>query len=358
MLPYLLFFSIKALSFSPFFTEKIYGEHLFPFLTIGLRGLLGLLPVSLGDLLYAMLVCLILYVGSRWIIRKIQNRQHPFQWKQLLKWSGWLLFTYTLMWGLQYARSGLTEKWELPAFRYGKPELIELNQQLISSMNQLKSEISKKKATPESISWQTNTKQYYKSFTSSNTKTGLPDYSTPSVKSSLFNVWMSKWGISSLFNVWMSKWGISGYYNPFTAEAQINTTYPACMIPFSACHEVAHQLGIAREQEANLLALVVAESSTDNPLRYSAAFHLFLYANAQLVRVDSNAAYQLNKQINQEVKADFAEYSLFVQNNKSIVEPIVMWIYNQFLIQQGQVRGMNSYQDVVGLWLAYKRKFK
>jgi hypothetical protein len=130
------------------------------------------------------------------------------------------------------------------------------------------------------------------------------------------------------------------------------------MIPYTACHEVAHQLGIAREQEANLLALVVAENAEDKQLRYSAAFHLFLYAHAQLFQLDSNMALQLKKEIHPTVKADFAKYRLFVQQNKSVFEPVILWIYDQFLIQQGQTRGMNSYQDVVGLWLAYKRKFK
>jgi hypothetical protein len=156
----------------------------------------------------------------------------------------------------------------------------------------------------------------------------------------------------------MSAWGISGYYNPFSAEAQVNTAYPDFMIPFTACHEVAHQLGIAREQEANLLALIVAENAADKQLRYSAAFHLFLYSNTQLAQLDSNAAHQLNKQITQAVKKDFAEYRSFIRKNKSILETVILRIYDQFLIQQGQVRGMNSYQDVVGLWLAYQRKFK
>jgi len=37
---------------------------------------------------------------------------------------------------------------------------------------------------------------------------------------------------------------------PFTGEANVNISMPHTSIPFTACHEMAHQIGFAREDEA------------------------------------------------------------------------------------------------------------
>ena len=49
----------------------------------------------------------------------------------------------------------------------------------------------------------------------------------------------------------LSYLGISGIFIPFTCEANVNATLPDWEIPFTACHELAHQRGFAREDEAN-----------------------------------------------------------------------------------------------------------
>ncbi len=57
--------------------------------------------------------------------------------------------------------------------------------------------------------------------------------------------------------------GFTGYYNPFTGEAQVNTTVPLFVQPFTTCHEIGHQLGYAKENEANFAGYLAAKSSPD-----------------------------------------------------------------------------------------------
>ena len=47
----------------------------------------------------------------------------------------------------------------------------------------------------------------------------------------------------SLFSYIGNYLGYTGYYNPFTGEAQVNTTVPLFIQPFTTCHEMGHQLG-------------------------------------------------------------------------------------------------------------------
>ncbi len=76
--------------------------------------------------------------------------------------------------------------------------------------------------------------------------------------------------------------GFLGYYNPFTGEAQVNTTAPDFVIPFTTCHEMAHQLGYASESEASFVGYLVTKYNNLPVFNYSAYFDLFSYANAEL----------------------------------------------------------------------------
>lgn len=45
----------------------------------------------------------------------------------------------------------------------------------------------------------------------------------------------------------------TGFYFPLTGEANINSDAPDCFIPFTIAHEMAHQRGVASEDEANFV---------------------------------------------------------------------------------------------------------
>ena len=50
---------------------------------------------------------------------------------------------------------------------------------------------------------------------------------------------------------------ISGIYTFYTGESNININYPDFVVASSATHEMAHQRGVARENEANFVSFVV-----------------------------------------------------------------------------------------------------
>jgi hypothetical protein len=76
--------------------------------------------------------------------------------------------------------------------------------------------------------------------------------------------------------------GFTCYYNPFTGEAQLNTTIPRFLQPFIACHEVAHQLGYAKENEASFVGYLAAKGSGNALLQYSTYLDIFMHANRNL----------------------------------------------------------------------------
>ena len=83
--------------------------------------------------------------------------------------------------------------------------------------------------------------------------------------------------------------GFTGVYFPFTGEANVNIDAPACMIPATVAHEMAHQRMVASEQEANFVGIAAAVTSGDPVFQYSGyLFGLVQLCNA-LAPVDRDA---------------------------------------------------------------------
>jgi hypothetical protein len=79
---------------------------------------------------------------------------------------------------------------------------------------------------------------------------------------------------------------ISGVYSYYTGEANLNINFPDYSLPFTAAHELAHQRGIAPENEANFVAFLVCKDSDDAYIRYSAYLNMFEYVTNALYRAD------------------------------------------------------------------------
>ena len=88
---------------------------------------------------------------------------------------------------------------------------------------------------------------------------------------------------------------ISGVYTYYTGEANINTNFPDYTLPYTAAHEMAHQRGIAREDEANFVAFLVCIASDDEYIRYSGYLNLYDYVSSALYSADKQAYTEVSK---------------------------------------------------------------
>lgn len=147
---------------------------------------------------------------------------------------------------------------------------------------------------------------------------------------------------------------ISGVYTYFTGEANINTNFPDYTIPYTAAHEMAHQRGIAREDEANFVAFLVCIESEDDYIKYSGYLNLYEYVLSALRSADRDIYSEVVKALPDEIKSEWVAYSQFFdkyRDNKAA--DISGSINNNYLISQGQVSGTKSYGLVVDLAVAY-----
>ena len=148
---------------------------------------------------------------------------------------------------------------------------------------------------------------------------------------------------------------ISGVYTFMTGESNINTNYPDFLIPYTMAHEMAHQRGIAREDEANFVAFLVCIGSDDDYIRYSGYANMINYLNSALSRADSEDYKSfLNNELQNDIVAEFVAYSLFFDKyRESTASDIAGGVNDVFLQSQGQQAGTRSYGLVVDLAVAY-----
>lgn len=148
---------------------------------------------------------------------------------------------------------------------------------------------------------------------------------------------------------------ISGVYTFMTGEANININYPDFITPFTVAHEMAHQRGIAREDEANFVAYLVCISSDDAYVRYSGYMNMLDYLLDALYSADKDMFVRIRNEImSQEMVHEYVAYSLFFEKYRdSVASEVTGTVNNAFLQSQGQSEGTRSYGLVVDLAVAY-----
>ena len=156
----------------------------------------------------------------------------------------------------------------------------------------------------------------------------------------------------------MSYTHITGVYSFFTGEANINVAFPDYTIPYTAAHELAHQRGIAREDEANFMAFLVCMESKDAYIRYSAYLNLYEYVSAALYSADPQLYREADAKLSREVKYEMNAYSEFYEKYRdSVAADVSETVNNTFLVIQG-TEGTKSYGMVVDLAVSYYKNVR
>ncbi|OQP62375.1 hypothetical protein A3860_28875 [Niastella vici] len=337
---------IKIFSLFPDAVERYYASGFYPVISKLQRILLGWLPFSVGDIFYALVIVWLLYKlyhTTRRIVKKQTTKKY---WLQALLQVGFAVLivyvSFNLLWGLNYNRRGVAYQLGLKVQRYSKNDLVQVMQQVVIRLNVLD---SASHVNREALNRKRN---LFDGATSAYGQLKQHDahfaYSFRSVKPSLY---------SYLGNYL----GYTGYYNPFSGEAQVNTTVPLFVQPFTTCHEIGHQLGYAKENEANFAGYLSAKSSTDALFRYSVYFDLYSYSRYYLYAQDSVTAKQLDAQLPPGFKTDYKELRQFIKKYRNPIEVIIDHLYGQYLKANEQPGGKLSYNEVVAWLVAYYKKF-
>jgi len=156
-----------------------------------------------------------------------------------------------------------------------------------------------------------------------------------------------------VFSKFMSYINFTGFFFPFTGEANLNTDAPLCFLPSTVAHEMAHQRGVAAEDEANFAAVVAGMSSENDVYIYSSALMAFTYLGNALYDADPQLWYEISDMLSAPVRADLDDNYAYWRQYETKAAELSEAVYNEFLQSNGQELGVKSYGACVDLLVAW-----
>jgi hypothetical protein len=335
---------VKCMSLFPNWVENVYLPYLYTPLSKLQRILLGWLPFSLGDIIYLFVTIGILYLIFK-VVQKIYKRtfsrsRFKKYWTVLLTTGLYIYAAFNLFWGLNYSRKGIAHQLQLDVKKYTRADVEPLMSHLIKRINAY----ADSTFFVQKFSYDTCNRNAIACYQLLSLKHPAIHYEHQSIK---------KMTSSKIQNYL----GFLGYYNPFTGEAQVNHSVPKFMLPTIFLHEMAHQIGYAKEDEANFVGYLAAKESQNNYFKYSSYFDLLQYVASELNHTDSNATKPYIQLLHPTVISHFKTWRNFREAHHSIFSTATAWIYNQFLKVTDRPQGIDTYNEVVALLIAYMRKY-
>ena len=155
------------------------------------------------------------------------------------------------------------------------------------------------------------------------------------------------------FSKIMSLIDFTGFFCPFTAEANVNMDFPEALFAATVAHELSHQRGVAKEQEANFVAVLASLESGDPDFCYSACLLAYVHLANALADADPAAYQMIRAGLSEGVLADLRASQDYWERLETPVQAVTNTVYEGFLQSYGQTLGMRSYGACVDLLVSY-----
>lgn len=337
-------FLVFLLSKFPGFIEKFYSNGIYSYTSSFFRKVFGWLPFSFGDLIYAALIILII----RFLILFFKNN-YTVKKQLIVQFIGSFsifFFLFYFFWGLNYSRPPLTSSLDIQGGTFENEKLLILTDKLVEKTKKIHLQITKNDTLAVQVPFSKNeiikiTPKGYESLAADFQQF---NYKNTSLKKSLFS-----WPLTYM--------GFAGYLNPITGEAQVDHMIPKISLPMTCSHEIAHQLGIASESEANFVGFLAASKHDNIYFNYSAYLNSLRYALFDVYRFDKDVYenYMANLPIG--IVKNMKESDDFWKKYENPLEPVFKTFYDNYLKFNQQEDGLRSYNKMVDLLIAYDQKY-
>ena len=356
---YLLALFIIIVTQFPDWLANYYTNGLFKWFSKGLRWMSSSFPNAMGEYVYLFVIILLIINVFKHLFKYYKQYKIEQNGSSLIKniakktvhFLVQLFVLFMLIWGLNYQQSSPTKPFGLQVKdSYNDVEIEQLTLQLIEELNLTRAQLSDTELNKVNINQVfLETIQEYAQIQMLYPFLKLTN---PSLKQAKFPQ--------------MGDYlGFMAFYHPLTGEAIIRGDLPLLTVPFTTCHEIAHQLGYASETEANFIAFVIGTESKRPLFKYSMLLQLFSYAqSAELNFIAKAGDFENWKKVAErnknlllpKVLADRKKIKVFFLARQGFLIPASTSMYNQFLLWNKQAKGINSYDDVLIWALAYRAK--
>ena len=152
--------------------------------------------------------------------------------------------------------------------------------------------------------------------------------------------------------------GIIGMFMPITGESSVPYNVPVIPQPFAMCHEAAHRLGIASEQEANFCAFLACTENDNDVFVYSGYYEAFTYCFNALYSANWVQAKKLYESADDEegillLKQDRTDTYYAYLKYESPLQDISDEINDTYLKTFSEESGIRSYGEVTDYLIAW-----
>lgn len=343
----------RLLAEHPGWVERHYTAGLYPKVVDGLQALWGWLPFSMAEFLVSLLILFALRGLVRGMLgwRRAQPGERRIL-ATLLRWVSWwwagvglTALSFLLLWGLNYARVPLDERvgWRLTDIQ--PEELLELCVELGEHVGELRPQCAEDE---QGVLRLAAGRQAFLDRAEAGFREARRRW--PWLEGRVVRPRLA------FLSHAMSRLGISGIYSPFTGEPHVNAELSDAELPFAAMHEMAHGLGFAREDEANLVAHLVCRVHPDPDVRYAGHLEALLYALGALRGAGlGEQAAQLVAELPDGARRDLQRIDERVSAMRSVVSRVSGRVNDAYLRAQGDARGTRSYGRMVQLMIGERR---
>lgn len=345
LFPFGILLSKLSLKF-PNFIEQFYTSVFYKIIATMLSFITGWLPFSVAELMIVSFVLFVVFYILRTILHlyKLKNKRLEVLKKfilNILATVGLIYFSFQLLWGFNYQRLTLDKVFQLELRKSSTEELSQLCIQLANSSNLLRRSINENQQgvmmLPYSKKNILKTAQFGYDKASIQHPKLKGQYGTPK---------------AILLSVPMCYTGITGFYFPFTNEANVNMAEPVSFLPFTTAHEMAHQRGFAKEDEANYIAYIACINHPDVNFKYSGTLAALSYSLNSLSRTDAIKYKEVILTCSKGVLNDLKYNQEFWEKYSGTIEKIGDKVNDSYLKSQNQHSGTKSYGAMVDLLLA------
>ena len=331
----------------PEFTTRVYTQGIFKYISLPVKWLFNLFPFSVGEIILyilaagipiGLIVSLILCITRR-------SGKPVARWAlTVVSLASVAVILFVMFGGFNYSALTFAERYDYDIHDSTVYELMDL----CVYLNGKAAECRNKLKTDENGVITTDLTQYDMFYMAKNGYDALLDrfpefkgfYTTPK---------------PAIMSEAMCYFQISGIYPYISPEAIVNIKTPVSELPHTICHEMAHQRGIAREDEANYVGYLAAINNPDPLFQYSGYSQALSYCLSALYRASSVAYDQIRPLMHVGVLRDMSDagnfWRSFEQKNE-LPAKISTAVNDTYLQIQNIPDGTRSYGRVVDLLLA------
>jgi hypothetical protein len=334
----------------PEFVDQYYSRGVYFHLARGLAFINRPFPFSLGETLLALLPIAGLPVTLLFALRHLRRGAGGLAiflggLRALLWLAGGGFLLFLLLWGLNYQRPPLGQNLKLSEREPEISELESISQRLITATNRNYEEARGTRDWSVHSELPIERAELHRLLEEAYTRETL-----------LVEAARGGFGPPKpvFFSRLMTRFGISGIYSPLTGEANYNAEQPSCDLPYTIAHEMAHQRGFAREDEANFIAFLICSKASHPYLRYSGSLRGLRVLSALRPQVTPERYREIVTALGAGPLQDARASAEFWDRSRNRTLSSVAERTNDAYLQANRVRsGIRNYGDVTALIIGY-----